>query len=399
MKKILYANLIGLICIACYGFTPPSGNTTVMVNGSNVLVSPTATQILNANSEIGKTSDITTLQTKTQNQTANSSGTTFSGTTNLNVLSTTGNTSVGGTLSATGATTLSSTLGVSGATSLGSTLGVSGATTLTGALTVNNNATFGTDTSSTGTFKGKIYMNSSELVATQTWSDNRFFQTKAFQLYFDTTPSINPYNYQGSGTRSITVSTPYYSDNGIRYPSTRIDGSAWPQIYSFHVPTTNFIFWTDVEFKVIRKSDGELVYWVSTQAGGSMGVDYFTHPARDPNVKIFYTVSGSPNNGRNWIQRTDNDALSNYDHANLYSGTTDVFFQIGGIVIQPNLSGNTIGGTPIITFFGSNGTNTPSDEYYYVYLRISPSLVERSMSGSPIWRPYNALSTATQGVR
>lgn len=451
MKKFNILFLIAVIgCSATNliaAFDPPASNRTVTVGpapsggtADNQLKTPTATDLLTANPEIGKNSDIiglrtdvTALQTKTQNQAATNGTTNFTG-----ILNTTGNVGVGGTLTVSGVTTLN------GAANLSSTLGVTGATTIGGILTVNNNAIFGTGTSSTGTFKGSIYMNSTELVATQNWSLDTFFQVKAYQLYFDTTPTINANGYLRSVSRTLSIQAPYYLRRAsnqtltastanttnvlknatavvptdwstvsvVNVPNTTYTisapaetrtlatnsaGNALPTSYTYYDTQPYFAFWSDIEFKIIRKSDGALVYWVSTQAGGNMGVDYFTHPARDPNAKIFYTASGTPNDGRNWIQRSDTQSTSNYLHAQ--SQSTEGNPMIGGVIIQPNLTGNTYGGTPISTFFGTNGANTPSDDYYYIFLKISPTGIERSPSGNPIWRPYNALSNSIQNPR
>lgn len=70
---------------------------------------------------------------------------------------------------------------------------------------------------------------------------------------------------------------------------------------------------------------------------------------------------------------------------------------IGGIIIQPNMAGNTVGGRSIKAIFGTIQSNTPSG-YSYIFLRCSPDNYERSANypNYAIWRPYNALSTLIQ---
>lgn len=171
-----------------------------------------------------------------------------------------------------------------------------------------------------------------------------------------------------------------------------------PFSFSYNVP--KITYWTDAEFKVLDES-GNLIYWVSTQYGAQMGGAYTTNPATDLNAKIWYTCSENENTGagrgRKWILYVYNatNARTIYEHAQRTTGASTP--TIGGIIIQPNLSGNTVGGTSIESIFGTVQGDTPTG-YSYVFLKCSPTNFERSniSPNNPIWRPYNALSNAIQ---
>lgn len=209
------------------------------------------------------------------------------------------------------------------------------------------------------------------------------------QLFFDTTPSLNiqsPLSATSASPygRTVTINTPYYLYNGKRTAVTASNGTAYKVSYTISGLKVNFCYWSDFEFKAIRRSDNELVYWYSTQAGATSEA-YTTHSAVDTNAVCYFTVAGSGINedGRNWILRDSTSRPSIYQQA-----STDVYdFQngdIGGVVIEPNLSGTTRGGTSIRTIFEN------PDDYYFVYIRIDPVYgVEKGYHGRAIWRPYN----------
>ena len=146
--------------------------------------------------------------------------------------------------------------------------------------------------------------------------------------------------------------------------------------------------WTDGEFKVLDAS-GNLIYWVSTQWGAQMGGEYETNPATDLNAKIFYTspeneVNGS-GKGREWIEYVHNNtnARTIYEHAQTITGSSTP--TIGGIIIQPNFTGSTVGGTSIQSIFGKNAKNAPQGNQY-IYLKCSPTSIEKTKDGLPVWR-------------
>ena len=146
--------------------------------------------------------------------------------------------------------------------------------------------------------------------------------------------------------------------------------------------------WTDGEFKVLDAS-GNLIYWVSTQWGAQMGGEYESNPATDLNAKIFYTSPENENNGsgkgREWIEYVHNstNARTIYEHAKLITGSANP--TISGIVIQPNFTGATVGGTSIQSIFGKNALNAPQGNQY-IYLKCSPTSIEKTKDGMPVWR-------------
>ena len=184
------------------------------------------------------------------------------------------------------------------------------------------------------------------------------------------------------------VSSSLYSQNLT--PTTNSDGSTFTTTYSYTDNSVVFTFWTDCEFKVLD-ANKNLVYWVSTQYGAQTGGGYTTNPATDLNAKIYYTLADTsdPDN-RNWIQFVYNssNARSIYEHAQTVSG--DPTPTIGGIMIQPNFGGTTVGGTKISTLFGTVQGHAPQG-YSYVILRASPTSLEKTPSGDTIWRPVKPI--------
>lgn len=146
--------------------------------------------------------------------------------------------------------------------------------------------------------------------------------------------------------------------------------------------------WTDGEFKVLDAS-GNLIYWVSTQWGAQMGGYYESNPATDLNAKIFYTSPENEANGtgkgREWIEYVHNNinARTIYEHAQTITGNSTP--TIGGIIIQPNFTGTTVGGTSIQSIFGKNAKNAPQGNQY-IYLKCSPLSIEKTASGLAVWR-------------
>lgn len=166
------------------------------------------------------------------------------------------------------------------------------------------------------------------------------------------------------------------------------DGTAYTTQYQYEDDTIILTEWTDAEFKVLD-SDGNLIYWVSTQWGAQMGTDYTTNPASDLNAKIFYTSPENEANGtgkgREWIQYVHNDvnARTIYEHAQGITGSATP--TIGGIIIQPNFSGTTYGGTSIQSIFGKNVLDAPTGNQF-IYLKASPTNLEKTKTSYPIWR-------------
>ena len=213
------------------------------------------------------------------------------------------------------------------------------------------------------------------------------------QILIDTTPTFTGYL---SRDGNLTINTPYSKD-GSTYSITKGNSAgsqAYKTAYTFYDRYANFTKWTDVEFKVLDAS-GNLIYWVSTQWGAQMGTSYATHSAADLNAKIFYTcpqydtIAG---NGRRWIEYVHNNvnARTIYEHAQNFlhdNGIYESAPMISGIIIQPNFSGNTVGGTSIKSIFGTNAYNTPAGNQY-VYLKCSPTSVEHTdYPEYNIWRP------------
>lgn len=166
------------------------------------------------------------------------------------------------------------------------------------------------------------------------------------------------------------------------------DGTAYTNTYQYEDDITVLTEWTDGEFKVLDEN-GDLIYWVSTQWGAQMGGDYTTNDATDLNAKIFYTCPENEVNGtgkgREWIEYVHDDvsARTIYEHAQGITGSATP--TIGGIIIQPNFSGTTVGGTSIQSIFGKNVLDAPSG-YQFIYLKASPTNLEKTKTAYPIWR-------------
>lgn len=173
-------------------------------------------------------------------------------------------------------------------------------------------------------------------------------------------------------------------------PTTNSDGSTFTTTYNYTDNSVAFTFWTDCEFKVLD-SEQNLVYWVSSQHGAQTGGGYETNPATDLNAKIYYTLADThdPEN-RNWILFVYNStsARSIYEHAQTVSGSSTP--TIGGIIIQPNFKGTTVGGTQISSLFGTVQGDAPQG-YSYVFLRASPLSLEKTADGDAIWRPVKPI--------
>lgn len=166
------------------------------------------------------------------------------------------------------------------------------------------------------------------------------------------------------------------------------DGTPFMTSYQIEYSVPKNTEWTDGEFKILD-ADGNLIYWVSTQWGTQMGGEYESNPATDLNAKIFYTSPENEANGsgkgREWIEYVHNstNARTIYEHAKLITGSANP--TISGIVIQPNFSGTTVGGTSIQSIFGKNALNAPQGNQY-IYLKCSPTSIEKTKDGLPVWR-------------
>ena len=242
---------------------------------------------------------------------------------------------------------------------------------------------------------------------TQNEIRNIAFVVDSYQIVIDTTPTVNPGNAWTTRTISLlnvtydkttlagsTTQNPTTTGNPItttytaNYDRTRLNsgtGTANLKTLSYQVPLLTS--WTDAEFKVLDANDN-LIYWVSTQRGAQMNYPYETHSATDLNAKIYYTCA-EYYEGRKWILFVYNATNSRtiYEHARMYSGVSTP--TIGGIVIQPNMAGYTVGGRSIASIFGKTGSTTNAN-YSYVYLKCSPINFEMSTedyTGTPIWRP------------
>ena len=201
------------------------------------------------------------------------------------------------------------------------------------------------------------------------------------RFVIDTSPTISieaPYTSQSS---KASFSKPYYiNSNGIRTATTTSSGGTLSTQITYYRNRVNIRYWSDCEIKAIRKSDGELCYWISSQQGKTSS-DYLTHSARDAGAKIFFTASGTNNDGRNWIERNDSTYSSNYENAMAIS--TMGYFIIGGIIIEPDLT------NPQVAEIFSN-----PELYNFIYIKIDPaSGVEKDTMGCAIWRPITPILT------
>lgn len=362
MKSIKYILTMGLGFLAASvtnaaRYTPPEsgGPATVMVNESNVLTTPTASVFINAN-----------FNSITPQTDAGLLGSAFNGASSISDwrIDTTW-------MDANYAKNLTASTG----------------------LLLDSGTTYNGKTARTITVD-RAYI---EQVIRET-----AFVVENYQILIDTSPSITGY---GARSRDLTIRTPYsfHASGDYRMVKGSSTGNTDYQTkYSYVDQYASLTYWTDAEFKVLD-ANGNLIYWVSTQWGAQMGADYATHPAADLNAKIYYT---SPNNeangegkGREWIEYVHNDvdARTIYEHAQTVTGALSPI--IGGIIIQPNMNGTTVGGTSIRGVFGTIQGNTPNTNSY-VYLKCSPLGYEKeSLNNRAIWRPYNALSTAIQKAR
>ena len=208
---------------------------------------------------------------------------------------------------------------------------------------------------------------------------------------------LGVYSYAASGTFtdypwSIADFTLTIQSISSVTAATDENGNPYKTSYSISVDVPKNTYWTDCEFKVLDASKN-LVYWVSTQRGAQFqGSDYATNPATDLNAKIYYTLADThdPKN-RNWVlfEYNSTDARSIYEHAQKVSGNPTP--TIGGIVIQPNFKGTTVGGTQISTLFGTVQGDAPQG-YSYVICRASLTSLEKTAGGDCIWRPVKPVS-------
>lgn len=352
MKKLL-----GVLAILSYtwawgAFTPPESNSTVMVDNGNVLVAPNATTFITANfSSIAPQSNAGLL------------GSSFNGASSVSdwrIDSAWMDTNYAKNLTASTGLLLDS----------GTTYNGKAARTIT---------------------VDRAYI---EQVIRET-----AFVVESYQILIDTSPSLDLNN--PSIVSFINRQNPFYYKEGSSIKKTLNSSGQALDYYTQSIYRPNIILWTDAEFKILD-AYGNLIYWVSTQWGAQMGTDYTTHPAADLNAKIFYTCADTEYNregsGREWIEYIHNDvnARTIYEHAQNYARFSDP--TIGGIIIQPNMSGTTVGGTPIKDIFGTIQENTPNS-YSCVFLKCSPLNYERNANNFPMWRPYNVLSTAIQKAR
>ena len=217
-------------------------------------------------------------------------------------------------------------------------------------------------------------------------------EIQGFQILVDTTPSVNPGDAVTTQTVKLNINIPYfyYKENPddplpTLEAARSVNGAPYQTSYTASVDVPKNTYWTDCEFKVLDKNKN-LVYWVSTQRGAQFqSSDYATNPATDLNAKIYYTLADThdPDN-RNWVlfEYNSTDARSIYEHAQKVSGNPTP--TIGGIVIQPNFKGATVGGSEIKDIFESPGNS-------YVFLRCSPSTIEKTKGGDAIWRPTSPM--------
>lgn len=207
----------------------------------------------------------------------------------------------------------------------------------------------------------------------------------------DTTPTLDMESPTVYKSRSF--SNPFYYKEGSTTKRTLNASGGTMATFSLSLPTPNFVYWTDGEVKAFVKINGikVLVYWYSTQWGAQMGADFTSHPAADLNARVFYTCpeyehyrAGA---GREWIEYVHNDsnARTIYEHAQNVLGISNP--TIGGIVIVPNFSGTTVGGTPIKDIF--------TGKCECVFLKCSPTGIEKSQAGFSVWRTI--IPTTIQG--
>ena len=430
MKKEMIIYLMAVSSLLGFGFTPPSGNTTVMVNQSDVLVAPTATELINANPELSDYFQIngwqvnidTTPSVNAFDATETQSADVFiAKNADLNM----GASTSGGWANAT------ATRGCwqaqkggyscyyinnydltddTQATSLGITYAVALANTDLSGVPItqqlyNNKIDLSPYAGRTvkiaySFYAKKIYDGSTTLaLATLGTVSTNLTHIKSWhsQLVLNSWVKLED---------TIYYTVPARTDGAVQrigFVAAGIGENGVIKVDNGAVALANFNFqvfeeaeysvpknteWTDGEFKVLDAS-GNLIYWVSTQWGAQMGGEYESNPATDLNAKIFYTSPENENNGagkgREWIEYVHNssNARTIYEHAQTITGSATP--TISGIIIQPNFTGTTVGGTSIQSIFGKNAKNAPQGNQY-IYLKCSPLSIEKTASGLAVWR-------------
>ena len=237
---------------------------------------------------------------------------------------------------------------------------------------------------------------------------NTAFTVGSYLIVVDTTPTVN--RIDPTEVRTINMSGITYNKTTLTGATTQATTTAQNEIkttytakydrvrlnngngtadlvsLSYYIP--KFTAWTDCEFKVMDGSS--LIYWVSTQRGAQMNTSYEGNGAVDLNAKIYYTCA-EYYESRRWIefQYDPVHSRSIYEHARRYTGYSTP--TIGGIVIQPNMTGKTKGGRDISSIFGTTVNN--ATKYSYVYLKCSPTNFDAKSGAqgnerhAPIWRP------------
>ena len=423
MKKQMFLSIIFLANSVLGAFTPPTGsNSTVMVDDENVLVAPTATQVISANPEfsdyfqingwqvnIDTTPSVNAIDgTETQsadifiakNADLNMGASTSGGWGNVSATKGCWQASKGGwscyyvnNYDLTGDTQAAS-LGINYAVALANT-DLSGVP-ITQQL-YNNKIDLSPYAGrrvkiAYSFYAKKIYDGSTTLaLATLGTTATNLTHIKSWnsQLVLNSWVKLED---------TIYYNVPARTDGAVQrigFVSTQAEnGSVALANFSFQVleeaeySVPKNTEWTDGEFKVLDAS-GNLIYWVSTQWGAQMGGEYESNPATDLNAKIFYTSPENEANGagkgREWIEYVHNstNARTIYEHAQTITGSATP--TISGIIIQPNFSGSTVGGTSIQSIFGKNALNAPQGNQY-IYLKCSPTSIEKTKDGLPVWR-------------
>lgn len=423
MKKQMFLSIIFLANSVLGAFTPPTGsNSTVMVDDENVLVAPTATQVISANPEfsdyfqingwqvnINTTPSVNAIDgTETQsadifivkNADLNMGASTSGGWANATATKGCWSANKGGwscyyvnNYDLTGDTQAAS-LGITYAVALANTdlSGVSITQQLyNNKIDLSNYA--GRRVKIAYSFYAKkIYDGSTTLALATlgTVSNNlKHIESWTSQLVLNSWVKLED---------TIYYTVPARTDGAVQrigFVSTKADnGSVALANFSFQVfeeaeySVPKNTEWTDGEFKVLD-ADDNLIYWVSTQWGAQMGGEYESNPATDLNAKIFYTSPDNEANGsgkgREWIEYVHNSANARtiYEHAKQITGSANP--TISGIIIQPNFTGATVGGTSIQSIFGKNSLNAPQGNQY-IYLKCSPTSIEKTKDGLPVWR-------------
>lgn len=422
MKKEMIIYLMAVSSLLGFGFTPPSGNNTVMVNQSDVLVAPTATELINANPELSDYFQIngwqvnidTTPSVNAFDATETQSADVFiAKNADLNM----GASTSGGWANATATKgcwqaqkggyscyyinnydltddTQAASLGINYAVALANT-DLSGVP-ITQQL-YNNKIDL-------SPYAGRRVKIAYSFYAKKIYDGSTTLALATYGTVSTNLTHIKSWNSQlvlNSWVKledTIYYTVPARTDGAVQrigFVSTKADnGSVALAKFSFQVfeeaeySVPKNTEWTDGEFKVLDAS-GNLIYWVSTQWGAQMGGEYESNPATDLNAKIFYTSPENENNGagkgREWIEYVHNssNARTIYEHAQTITGSATP--TISGIIIQPNFTGTTVGGTSIQSIFGKNSKNAPQGNQY-IYLKCSPLSIEKTASGIAVWR-------------